>query len=186
VSRPRSEADRIRRGIQRCLPFTVAWGGDIFRATGLEYANRRDVLTGEGSRKAGARYTPKGAFRTVYGGLDMETALAEVLAHHRRQGLPEAEALPLTFVALQGDAPNILALTDGSVRRILGVSLQRLKGPWRADQDNGQEALTQTLGRLAREAGVQGLLAPSAARPGGRNLVLFPEHLQTGQLRVIH
>jgi RES domain-containing protein len=85
---PHSDAARIAARIQRCVPLAIAWSGTIFRATSQNYANRRDVVTGEGSRKAGARYTPKGAFRAVYGGLDMETALAESLANHRRLGCP--------------------------------------------------------------------------------------------------
>lgn len=36
--------------------------------------------------------------------------------------------------------------------------------------------LTQELGRLAREAGFEALLVPSAATPG-TNLVLFPDRL---------
>jgi RES domain-containing protein len=180
------ESDRIASGIRRCLRLAVSWGGVLFRATGHDYANRRDVVTGEGSRIAGARFTPRGAFRAVYGSLDMETALAESLANHRRLGLPDAEALPLTFVALRAAADGLLDLTRPEVRRALGVSRERLLGPWRHEQARGREALTQAVGRLSRAAGLPGILYPSAQRRGGRNAVLFPELLPPGGLEVIH
>jgi RES domain-containing protein len=165
--RPHPETDRLARGIRRCLPLAVIWSGAIYRATSQEYANRQDVVTGEGSRRAGAQYTPRGVFRAVYGGLEMETALAEALANHRRRGLPDSEALPLTFVALRVTVECVLDLTRGDIRRGLGVSMRRLLGPWRADLKSGREALTQAVGCLAREAELQGLLYPSAARPQG-------------------
>ena len=37
---------------------------------------------------------------------------------------------------------------------------------------------TRSFGRLARAAGFQGLLVPSAARPGGRNVVLFRDKVR--------
>ena len=104
------ETDRLRRAVGRCLALAIPWSGTVFRATSLQYANRRDVVTGEGSRIAGARFTPQGAFRTLYGSMDLKTALEEVLAHHRRQGLPEVEALPLTFVGLRVIVERVLDL----------------------------------------------------------------------------
>ncbi len=130
---------------------------------------------------------PQGAFRAVYGSLNLETALDEVLAHHRRQGLPEVEALPLTFVGLQVDAQRVLDLTDGRIRRALGISAKRIASePWRALQNTGQEASTQAIGRLAWHAGLQGLFVPSAIQRMGRNLVLFPDRLLPGQLVIVH
>lgn len=173
---PHPESAQLERRMQRCLSQATAWTGEEFRAVTPEYANRKDVMSGEGSRQSGARYTPRGAFRAIYGSLDMETALAEMLTHHRRQGLPDSEALPLTFVALSINAQRVLDLTRGEIRRQLVVSTKRLTGePWRTLQNAGQEALTQAIGRIARACGLQGLLVPSAARARGVNLVLFPD-----------
>ena len=52
--------------------------------------------------------------------------------------------------------------------------------PWWRIQDRGQEALTQAFGRLARDLGFVGLLAPSAVRRDGTNVVLFPDRLGRG------
>ena len=84
---------------------------------------------------------------------------------------------------------RVLDLTDAGVRRLLGVSERRLLDePWREMQKKGREALTQAVGRLAYEADWEGLLAPSAARKGGVNLVLFPANLKApgSWLRIVN
>jgi RES domain-containing protein len=131
--------------------------------------------------------TPRGApFRTLYFALDPETALAEVLHHHRSQAVPDAEATPVTLFACRVDVERLLDLTDRRVRRLLGVSLRQLKQLWRPTQHAGQEALTQAIGRLARAHGFQGLLAPSARRRAGMNVIVFPERLGGDGLIVYH
>jgi hypothetical protein len=52
-----------------------------------------------------------------------------------------------------------------------------LEEPWWLLQDQGREALTQAVGRLARDAGLVGLIVPSAARARGANVVVFPDRL---------
>jgi hypothetical protein len=52
--------------------------------------------------------------------------------------------------------------------------------PWWVLQERGQEALTQALGRSARDQGFAALLAPSAAQPGGTNVVIYPDRLIAG------
>ncbi len=46
--------------------------------------------------------------------------------------------------------------------------------------DKGRQALTQTLGRIVFEEGLEGLLVPSAQARKGKNLLVFPENLQRG------
>jgi RES domain-containing protein len=117
-------------------------------------------------------------FRTVYGSLDVETAVAEALAHFRHFGLPVSKAMPRVIVALEAKLRRVLDVTDGATRRALGVSTRRmLEEPWREEQKKRREALTQAIGRLAFEANLEGLLVPSAARRGGVNLALFPANL---------
>jgi RES domain-containing protein len=152
----------------------------------MTYANLQDLATGEGSRKAGGRWNPKGGFRTLYLSLTPETALAEALAHHRSQAIPDVEAMPITLAGFQVNVVRLLDLTAQRVRRSLGVTLKQLREPWRPAQHAGQEALTQAIGRLARETGFQGLLAPSAVHPKGRNLVLFPDLLSESAVRAVH
>jgi filamentous hemagglutinin len=144
------------------------------------------LFTGAGSLKAGGRWNPKGGFRTLYFSLTAETALAEALAQHRSQAVPDVEATPLVLVGARVSVRRLFNLTDASTRRRLGLTVARIRGPWRPAQHAGQEALTQAVGRLAREHGFQGLLAPSAARRRGVNLVLFPDRLGTHDLVAVH
>jgi RES domain-containing protein len=183
---PHADSDRIREGMIRCVPLAITWSGDLFRATGQDYANQRDVLTGEGGRKAGGRYNARGSFRALYNAIDMETAMSESLAYSRQQGIPDANVLPLTFVCVRASYLKVLNFTDGKVRQTLGISKERLLQPWRAEQEAGREALTQAMGRLARASGFQAILYDSAQVRGGRNLVVFPDRVQVGQLRLVN
>jgi RES domain-containing protein len=176
--RPYRDSDRLTRALERCRGYAGPWAGDLFRSASPRYANKDDLLTGAGSKAAGARWNPPGSFRTVYTSLDVETALAEALAHFRHYGLSVAGAMPRVIVSLRARLRRVLNLTDGTVRRVLGVSSERMLGePWRTMQGRGREALTQAIGRLAYGFDLEGLLVPSAARQGGSNLIIFPANL---------
>jgi RES domain-containing protein len=167
----------------------VAWRGELFRSASPRYANKEDIVTGAGSKTAGARWNPPASFNTVYASLEVETALAEALQHFRYHGLAVSKAMPRVIVALEAKVARVVDLRDGDTRRILGVSERRmLDEPWREEQKKGREALTQALGRLAFTADLQGLLVPSAAHKGGANLVLFPANLDPPKswLRIIN
>ena len=184
---PHPASARLAAAMRHCLAHAKPWAGDVFRVTDSTYANLRDVTSGEGARQAGARWNPKGSFRTLYFSLTPETALAEVLAHRRSQNVPDAETTPVTLIACHVQVTRVLDLTDRGIRRLLGITVGQVTGePWRAVQHGGQEALTQAIGRLACEAGIEGLLVPSAARAKAANLVLFPDQLTADQLAVVH
>lgn len=163
-----------------CGP-SVAWSGVVYRSASPQYANQDDLLTGFGSRSAGARWNPPRGFPTAYASLDPHTALDEVLAHFRHYGLPIESAMPRVTVSVRVRLARVLDLTKGPTRSTLRVSARRmLDEPWREEQAAGREALTQAIGRLARELDWEGLLVPSAARTDGVNLVLFPDNLARG------
>lgn len=54
--------------------------------------------------------------------------------------------------------------------------------------EQGPEALTQAIGRLAVDLDLQALLVPSAARKGGSNFILFPANLDPpkSSLRIVN
>jgi RES domain-containing protein len=92
--------------------------------------------------------------------------------------LPVSQALPRVLVSIQVKLQRLLDLTDQKTRRALGVSRAALLAEdWRARNQEGGEALTQTIGRLAYELNWEGLLVPSAARTGAVNLIFFPGNL---------
>jgi RES domain-containing protein len=184
-----SESDRLARALARCDSHAISWHGELYRSSAPRYANKDDLLTGAGSKTAGARWNPPNSFRTLYSSLDPHTAIDEALSHFAHYALPIAPAMPRVIVSLEARLARVLDLTDGTVRRILGVSRRRLVDePWRENQKMGREALTQAIGRLAFDAEWEGLLVPSAARRGGINLIVFPANVDApaSWLRIIN
>lgn len=178
---PHPELDRLRRGMRRCRPMAAPWSGVLFRSTSPEYANSRDLVSGEGSRRTGARWNPPETFAAVYGSLDVATAVAEALAHYRRFGIPEADAMPRVLVAIEAHLALALDLTSGAVRSRLSLSKKRMRNEhWLLRQAAGQEAVTQAAGRAAFEEGLEALIVPSAPVPRGVNMVVFPANLRAG------
>ena len=134
------------------------------------------------------RWHPIGVCPAVYGSLDPETALAESLATHRRYKWADRDAMPRTLNAVACQFHRILNLTTGSVRQRLGVSADRmLSEAWWDRQEQDEEALTQAIGHIAWELGLEGLLVPQLQCAGGLNIVFFPDHTDpTSVLQVIH
>lgn len=175
------ESDQLREWLKQSMPLADRWTGTLYRATTIEYANRGDLLAGVGSRKSGARWTPRGRFNAVYGSLEPDTAMAEALANYREFGIPVWEAMPLVFVAVTVKLQAVLDLTSADVQRILRVSIRRMTATdWLKAQQHGEEALTQAVGRIAWEEKLEGLLVPSARRKGALNIVLFPSRRRRG------
>ncbi len=175
---PHPDSDRLARAIGRCDPLAVAWSGFVYRSASPEYGSRDDLITGAGAKKAGGRWNPKDSFHSVYASLDLDTALAEMLAHYRRFRIPAHMATPRLFAALEVKLTRTLDLRAGKVRSTLKLSADRMTAEeWWKLQKAGKEAITQAVGRLAYTAGWQALLVPSAANPGGANLILFPANL---------
>jgi RES domain-containing protein len=184
-----TESERVSRAIARCRDRASAFRGVLYRSAAPQYANKDDLLTGAGSRVAGARWNPPTSFRTVYTSSEPETALAEVLAHFRHYGLPVHKAMPRVIVSIEAKLTTLLDLTDSSVRKALGVAEKRLlTEPWRELQKRGRESLTQAIGRVAYESDFEGLIVPSAAEKGGTNVIVFPANLdgRSSWLRIIN
>ena len=163
--------------IERLQARTRAFSGTVFRSTAPKYATARDLLTGEGSRRAGGRWNPVG-IAAFYGSMSPEDAMAETLAYFRYYGLPIQSSMPRTFVAVEVELSDVLDLTDGKIRQSLGISIERMtKADWRADMRAGEIPLTHAVGQAAFEVGLEGLLVPSAAARGETNLVCFVENV---------
>lgn len=180
------ESARLARGIRRCFPLATQLTGILYRVASVRRANPEDLIAGVGSQLTGGRWTLPGAFRAVYASREEATALDEARQQDIRLGVPPWMALPLVLTAIQVDLGPALDLTDGRVRRALRVSRARmLAEPWWLLQDQGREALTQALGRLARDHGFAALVAPSAARARGTNVVIYPDRIATGDRLVV-
>ncbi len=103
--------------------------------------------------------------------------MAETLAHFRYFRLPEHAAMPRVFAAIEIELAHVLDLRQGAIRQRLRVSRSRMMADdWR--QSSGRASLTQALGWAAFATGIEGILVPSAARPRGSNLIVFPANLR--------
>jgi RES domain-containing protein len=164
------------------------WSGIIYRSAPPKWSAGRDLLTGIGSMKSGARFNASGTFPAVYGSTTPELAMIESLAYQRRAGLPVERALPLVFKAVSVTVERSLDLTDVVVLGELGLTADQLRSePWWLARARGEESLTQAVGRAAHACGVQALFVSSAHTPAhGHNVIALPDHIRPpSQLKVL-
>jgi RES domain-containing protein len=136
----------------------------------------------------GGRFNFIGTFEVLYLSCDPHTCLEETTKSIQRPAHEVAQALPRTLVGIEVRLSRVLDLTDASVRRRLGIRKKDLTAPnWEKSQNvHKQEALTQQIGRLAREVGFEAILVPSSMTRG-KNLDIFPDRLLTrSRLRVVN
>ena len=76
---------------------------------------------------------------------------------------------------------NLLDTTDDEVAAVVSPLLATDKIHWRAIQDR-REAVSQAIGRAIQEVCFSGLIAPSQASPGSRNIIVFPKKLKAPEM----
>jgi RES domain-containing protein len=118
---------------------------------------------------AGGRYNPAGKFGALYSSLEEETAIAEVAKGLRASGVEPVDVPPGEWLIYEIEVEHgqFLDLTDPDALAKLAAGEGLLIST--------DLSLTQRLASEARKRGYKGILAPSAARPGGINLILFPD-----------
>jgi len=183
----RATLRQLKSRLERLLSGATAFNGVGYRSSTPEYATKADLLTGEGSKLHGGRWNPVG-IAAVYASLTPETAMSESLANNRYYGIALEDAMPRTFVAIEANLHAVLDFRDGSMRRRLQVSEERiLVVDWRRDMRAGHDPITHLIGRAAYEVGWEGLIVPSAVDRKGHNLLVFPEKLQPrSRLLILH
>ena len=128
-----------------------------------------DPLSGEGARRHGGRFNPKG-MPALYCTLDPVTAVREV----SQIGQP---LQPTILVSFQADVDPVFDATDATLLAGQGVSAAELSAnDWRMHMAAGHEAPGQSLARRLVAQGFHGLLAPSFVRLApaqARNLILW-------------
>jgi RES domain-containing protein len=147
----------------------------VYRALNPVWAG--DPLSGEGARRYGGRFNPKG-MAALYCTLDPVTAVREV----SQIGQP---LQPTILVSFHADVAPVFDATDPALLAGQGLTPDMLAAnDWRVFMAAGKEAPTQALARRLVDAGYAGLVAPSFARlapPQARNLILWrwtPENLR--------
>jgi RES domain-containing protein len=152
--------------------------GELFRFINPRFSKAVEIVNGRGSLHAAGRWNSKGACRLSYTSLAPETALAEALAHVRYFHLPLGSALPRVLVSLRINIQRSLDLRSGPIRNALKLSQRTICSlDWRAENQRGEEAITQAWGHAFSDAGLEAVIVPSAAAPTGANVLVFPENL---------
>lgn len=154
-----------------------SWKGLAYRCAGLEYASAEKLISGEGTRRYGARWMAPGAERVVHLSTTEMTAVQESRGHFVRYGLDGIKPAPRVLVTLEVEVSRLLDLfrLDSLCE---GFTIQEmLDDDWERLNELGKESLSQALGRAAFSLGYEAILAPSAVYRRRRNLAVFPENL---------
>lgn len=180
----------LAQAIGRCRGRATAYQNLGYRASHLRYFGdfpKAKPLFAAPSA-AGTRYVPPGGPAALYASVDADTPYWEVnqdffaaLAGPGGAALAAAGGLrpePLAATGVHFVLSRVLDLFDLSTRTALGIASDAaLLVPWK---NAPAPTATQHLGRAVYDEGFfEGILYPSARIAGRKNLVLFPERLQT-------
>ena len=126
-----------------------------------------DPLSTVGSGRNGGRYNSPGDEGILYTSFEKETCIDEVAKGLRARGVDPSDYGPEDWwlYELETSLDAILDLTDENVLKRFQINS--------ADLLQDDVTVTRRIGKQALEEGYQGILAPSAARPGEKNLVIF-------------
>ena len=147
----------------------------VFRFTKPKFSSPDQAISGIGGFQASSRYGVEGQHRLFYASFDEVTALHEAFRKGRFSNLPKRCLLPLVLLSLKVTNLEVIDLTLSEVQRVTGISEDTLVADWNLTE----KSPTQEIGIAAFEQGVMGLIVPSAAQPGSKNLVIFPELLES-------
>jgi RES domain-containing protein len=177
--KPHPDFDEIKETVATLSKRGKSFSAVCYRCTEPQFADQ--IVSGLGSQLYGARWTPKNSFPTVYLCESVEAALREYLARGRRMKLPDHKSLPMVTAWVKVKPGNLLDITDAEIEAAISPLLKKDKIHWRAIQDR-REAVPQAVGRAAKEICFSGLIAPSQALPGGKNIVIFRQKLTSADL----
>jgi RES domain-containing protein len=144
----------------------MRYRGLVYRALNPIWAGK--PLSGEGARRHGGRFNPKG-MAALYTSLDVLTAI--------RESNQVGSLQPTTLVSYEADITPVFDATDPASLARHGHTLASLAADdWRLRMREAGEAPTQALARQLVEAGYAALRVRSFARGAGPtdlNLVLW-------------
>jgi len=150
-----------RDGISRALPAPrIHVRGEWFRITRV--GSEPFVWTDE---PADGRWQRGSVVRAIYLGDSEATVWAEWYRHTAEAGVPPSRRLPRAIWKVEVDLDDVADLTTEGVLAAHGIA--------RLDPTRRQWPDTQPIGERYFRDGARALLAPSAARRGGRVLAVF-------------
>lgn len=133
-------------------------------------------LTGSNS---GGRWGPAGTYPVLYLGRPRNSVAVEAYRHlvdpFADFGMTGNMVAPRRLLVCQVDATDILDLRTERAQLQVGLTGDDLRSPV------GEYDVCQSIGRVAHQLGLHGILAP-AATGLGETLALFEEHLPADEL----
>jgi len=148
----------------------------------LAQGGQSEFLAGLGAKLVGGRFTPRGAFETLYVATTAETARIEAEARITASGVSRAPSQPYVHFVVRGRMKRVLDLTNPLIIRALETTLEELAAPWVPAQASGGESATQTLGRAVHATRLHEAILFSSVmhKRRGRCLAIFPDRLRKG------
>src|SRR4030067_3410217 len=146
---------------------TVSFERSVYRVVVERFKDK--VLSTEGNRFFPGRYHLSGEGGILYTSLTKEIAIKEIERHVSRAMLQGRLAIATINITLD----KVLDRTQASTLTIIGLS--------KSDLISSDYSITQAISMIAREAGLRGLIVPSATS-GGNNLIIFENNLGKGCL----
>ena len=145
----------------------VSFERSVYRAVVERFKDK--VLSTEGNRFFPGRYHLSGEGGILYTSLTKEIALKEIERHANRTMLQGKLVMAEINIMLD----KVLDLTQESTLKILGLS--------KNDLISSDYSITHAISMTARQAGLRGLIVPSATSAGD-NLIIFENNLGKGCL----
>ncbi len=144
----------------------MRYDGLLYRALNPIWA--REPLSGEGARRFGGRFNPKG-MPALYTSLSVAAAI--------RESNQIGTLQPTTLVSYEADIAPILDATDAAALADFDMTLETLAADgWRLQMQTVGQSETQAFAEQMAAEGYAGLLVRSFARGAGNddlNLVLW-------------
>lgn len=141
------------------------FSGTVYRVCPARYGG--SMVSMRGALLHGARYNIRGYFGALYTSLSEETARREMARYFT---VPPVGGFASAAIGLK--LKRVVDLTNRRVLRKAHVAWEQLL-------DN-RFTVTQEIGLRAWEAGIEGLLAPSAADPAESNLAVLLDNQSRG------
>jgi len=130
----------------------------------------------------GGRWGSPGVYPVLYVGRPRASVTVEAYRHlvdpFASEGMTAAMIAPRRVIACDVDVTEILDLRTDTARQAVGLDDHDLV------TDVGDYRACQTVGRVAHQLGLHGILAP-AATGLGETLALFEQHLPAAELPVV-
>jgi RES domain-containing protein len=155
------------------LPLTAV-SGRAFRHQAVEWHYSQP---GAGARTIGGRWNPPNSFATLYLGLSVDVAAAELRRLAERAGRDPADFMPRHLLEYEVELGAILDLTDTAALDALGLTDAQLR--------SNDAEVCQQVGEAAHHLGREGVLAPSVTGSGNVVAVFVERLLPTSRLDVV-